>query len=141
MAFHVSGKYFDLGLLILRVGIGVMMILHGAPKMFGGPEKWETIGAATQHVGIHFAPMFFGFMAALAEFFGGILLLFGLYFGAALVLLIINMAVAASYHLGSGDGLMGASHAIELGILFLSLLFIGPGLYSLDHRMKSRLRR
>ena len=141
MAFQVSGKYVDIGLLILRVGIGIMMILHGAPKMFGGPEKWEAVGAATQHVGIHFAPMFFGFMAALAEFFGGILLLFGLYFGAAMALLVINMAIATSYHLGSGDGLMGASHAIELGILFLSLLFIGPGIYSLDHHMKARLRR
>ena len=37
-------------------------------------------------------------------------------------------------HLGKGDGLMGASHAIEAGILFLSLILIGPGRYSLNGR-------
>ena len=42
------------------------------------------------------------------------------------------MGVAASMHLGKGEGLLAASHAIELGILFFSLLFIGPGRYSVD---------
>ncbi|HAE66424.1 MAG TPA: DoxX family protein, partial [Sphingobacterium sp.] len=27
------GKYRDTGLLILRVGLGVMMIMHGLPKL------------------------------------------------------------------------------------------------------------
>ncbi|RZK26274.1 MAG: DoxX family protein, partial [Flavobacterium sp.] len=29
---------------------------------------------------------------------------------------------------------MGASHAIELGIVFFSLIFIGPGKYSVDKK-------
>jgi putative oxidoreductase len=42
------------------------------------------------------------------------------------------MGVAANMHLGKGEGILAASHAIELGILFFSLLFIGPGRYSVD---------
>ena len=136
MPVRISGKFHHLGLLLLRIGLGIMMIMHGAPKLFGGPDQWASIGEATQFLGISFAPMFFGFMAASAEFFGGIMLILGLYFAPALILLILNMIVATSYHLGSGDGLMGASQAIELGIVFVSLLFIGPGRYSLDARMK-----
>jgi putative oxidoreductase len=40
--------------------------------------------------------------------------------------------VAASVHLANGEGIMGASHAIELGIVFVSLILVGPGRFSLD---------
>ena len=36
--FQTLGKYKDFGLLIMRVGLGVMMIVHGFPKMMGGVE-------------------------------------------------------------------------------------------------------
>ena len=129
-------KYKDIGLLILRLGIGGMFLFHGAPKIVGGPEKWEQLGMAMGNFGIHFLPVFWGFMASFAEFFGGIMLILGLFFRPACMLLTINMTVAASMHLSRGDGLGGASHAIEDGIVFLSLIFIGPGKYSLDERLK-----
>lgn len=127
-------KYTDIGLLILRVGIGIMFLYHGAPKLFGGPEKWEKLGMAMKYVGIDFAPVFWGFMAAFSEFFGGICIILGLFFRPACILLTITMAVAAAMHLGKGEGLKVASHAIEDGIVFLSLIFIGPGKYSIDKR-------
>jgi putative oxidoreductase len=40
-------------------------------------------------------------------------------------------------HLSKGDGLSVASHAIENGIVFFSLIFIGPGRLSLDEKFKS----
>jgi putative oxidoreductase len=46
------------------------------------------------------------------------------------------MIVATSMHLSSGQGLGVASHAIEDGIVFLSLILIGPGKYSLDEKIK-----
>jgi len=109
-----------------------MMMLHGGPKMFGGPDKWAVVGEATQYIGIDSAPIFFGFMAGFAEFFGGFFISIGLYFLPALVILILNLIVAAASQIGQGEGLMGASHAIELGIVFFSLFFTGPGRYSVD---------
>lgn len=132
MFLRITGKYRNTGLLILRVGLGIMLMLHGGPKIFGGPEKWAVVGEATRYVGIDSAPIFFGFMAGFAEFFGGFFISIGLYFMPALVLLILNLIVAAASHIGQGQGLMGASHAIELGIVFFSLFFTGPGRYSVD---------
>ena len=86
--------------------------------------------------GIKFVPVFWGFMSAFAEFFGGILIILGLFFRPACMLLTINMIVATSMHLNSGQGLGVASHAIEDGIVFLSLILIGPGKYSLDEKIK-----
>ncbi|MBL4676351.1 MAG: DoxX family protein [Mucilaginibacter sp.] len=128
------GKYKDLGLLVTRVGLGAMFIYHGYPKLFGGPHLWEQVGASTKYVGITFAPVFWGLTAALVETLGGFLLIIGLAFRPVCLLLLINLIVAAASHLGKGDGLMGASHAIEDAFMFAGLLFIGAGKYSVDKK-------
>jgi len=135
MAYLSSlGQYKDFGLLLLRVGLGAMFIMHGYPKLLGGPEKWEAIGGAMKSMNITFFPVFWGFMAGMVETFGGIFLIVGLFFRPATVLLAFVMLTATLTHLGRGDGLGGASHAIELGIVFIGLLFVGPGKYSVDKR-------
>jgi putative oxidoreductase len=141
MILTALSKYKDFGLLFLRIGIGGMFIFHGAPKMFGGPERWERLGASMANVGIEFAPVFWGFIASFSEFIGGICLLLGLFFRPVCILLAITMAIAASGHLSRGEGLRGAAHAIEDGIVFLSLIFIGPGKYSLDEWLKPQKRQ
>ncbi|WP_316830455.1 DoxX family protein [Pedobacter aquatilis] len=128
------GKYRNTGLLLLRLGIGVMFIIHGFPKLAGGVDGWTKLGGSMKVVGIDFLPVFWGFMAAATETFGGFLLIVGLFFRPALILLIVTMIIAALVHFAKGDGLGGASHAIELGIVFFGLIFIGPGKYSVDKK-------
>jgi putative oxidoreductase len=130
--FRSRYKYKDLGLLILRIGIGFMFLLHGWPKLIGGPEKWEQIGKTMELAGIDFAPVFWGFMAGFAEVIGGALIMLGFFFRIACILLTITMLVATARHMTAGDGFGGYSHSLEAAILFFSLLLIGPGKYSLD---------
>ncbi|MCX8494396.1 MAG: DoxX family protein, partial [Chthoniobacterales bacterium] len=90
-----------------------------------------------QFVGVTAYPIFWGLMAALAESVGGFLLLIGFCFRPACLFLVINMVVATTmhFHTTPGDFMEKwsvASHAIELGSVFLSLLLIGPGRYSVD---------
>ncbi|RYE11623.1 MAG: DoxX family protein [Sphingobacteriaceae bacterium] len=128
------GNYKNLGLLIIRIGLGVMFIWHGVPKLAGGPDGWEKLGGAMQTVGISFAPAFWGFMAAVIETFGGLLFLIGLAFRPVCILLTINLIIATLMHFSKGDGLHGAAHAIEDAIMFAGLIFVGPGLYSIDKK-------
>lgn len=121
----------DLGLLIIRIGIGVMFIYHGLPKLMGGPQVWHGLGKAMAFLGITFLPVCFGFMAACAEFAGGILLIAGIKARLAAFFMFFTMFVASLMHIRSGHGLAGASHAIELMIVFGGLLFTGPGAYRL----------
>jgi len=131
-ALSSLSKFKNSGLLLIRVGLGIMFIMHGYPKLFGGPEFWKNVGQAMQHVGITFLPMAWGFLAAIAETIGGFLLLIGLLFRPAALALAFTMLIASLHHLNAGDGLMGSSHAIEVGVVFLGLAFLGPGKYSVD---------
>lgn len=135
------GSFREIGLVILRIGLGIMMMLHGYPKLFGGPEMWTQLGEVTQSFGIDFAPIFFGFMASVTEFFGGLFLALGLFFKPTLGLLTVVMAVPAFSHILAGDSFTVISHSIELAIVFISLLFIGPGEISIDHKFNSRRRK
>lgn len=124
-------RYGDMGLLILRIGIGFMFILHGYPKIMGGPDDWAKLGIKGMgSVGIHSFHAFLGFIAAISEFVGGILLALGLLFRPALFFKFITMVFAALSHITTGKG--SPYHAIESGILLFSLMWIGPGYYSLD---------
>lgn len=128
------------GLLLVRVGLGLsFIIVHGWSKLFGGPDRWEQIGAAAQYVGLDFLPVFWGFLAAFGEVGGGLLLLLGLFFRPATALMTGVMVVAAVMHIATGNG--SPWHAIELGIVFLGLFLTGPGAYSLDDYTAQRRRR
>ncbi|MEZ5277644.1 MAG: DoxX family protein [Opitutaceae bacterium] len=128
-------RFTDFGILLLRITLGSMMAWHGFPKFIGGVPLWTEIGGAMSGIGVDIYPVFFGFCAAITEFFGGIALVTGLFTRVVALFLAFTMAVAAVMHFNSGDGLQGASHAIELGAVFLSLIFIGPGRYSVDRRL------
>ena len=130
----------DAGLLVLRLGIGLAFLAHGVPKILGGPETWQGLGRAMAVFGIGFAPTFWGFMAAFAEAFGALSLLLGLLLRPFAALMFFTMAVAAAMHLGRGDGFAGASHALELAVVFLALLISGGGAYGVG-RLIGPLRR
>lgn len=132
--FSNLGKYKNTGLLIIRVGLGLMFVFHGYPKLLGGPAHWTAVGEATQYIGINFLHAGWGLLAAATETLGGVLVILGLAFRPATILLSITMMVAATMHLKSGDGFNGASHAIEAAVVFIGLTFIGPGKYSVDKK-------
>jgi putative oxidoreductase len=130
--FTKLGKYNNTALLLLRIGIGIMMMMHGYPKLAGGMEKWEKLGKAIEVAGIHWAPTFWGFLASITESVGGLFMLLGLFFRPTMFFLLFTMCIATAKILTGGDTVMDASDAIQLGVLFLALFIIGPGKYSID---------
>ena len=87
------------------------------------------------------APLIFGFIGALIEVGGGVLLMLGLCFRLAATLLFLQMCVALfRVHLPHHDPFSAYSHALEDGIVFLGLIFIGPGIYSIDEGINAVAR-
>ena len=137
MILKSLSKYRDAGLLLLRILIGLSFLAHGLPKLMEGPDLWIKLGKSMQFVGVGAYPLFWGLMAALSESVGGFLLLIGFAFRPACLFLLSTMVVATTMHFHTTPGSLfdkweEASHATELGSLFLSLLLIGPGKFSVD---------
>jgi putative oxidoreductase len=130
----------DFGLLLIRLGVGLsLVIFHGYHKLLGGPELWKDLGGSMQYVHITWYPVFWGFMAAFAESICACLIIIGVLFRPAAFLLAFNMLIAVLTHLHmspdkANAGWMGASHALELGSVYIGLLFTGPGKFSLTMR-------
>jgi putative oxidoreductase len=126
----------NLGLLVIRLGVGLsLLVFHGYGKLTGGPDVWAQVGASMQNLGIGFAPAFWGFMAAFAEFVCSVLIVLGVLFRPALILLGFTMLVAIVNHLNMpaespGAGWKGASHALELLCVYAGLYLTGPGKYA-----------
>lgn len=127
-----SVELYDVGILIIRVGIGLIFIRHGYPKILAGTSEWQWLGSQMANLGITFAPLFWGFAAAWAEFFGGILLTCGLATRVASFFMACVMFVAFVMHVKKGDSWGYMSHPLALLVVFIGLMVCGSGRYSLD---------
>lgn len=125
-------KAIHTGLLILRIGIGIMFMIHGVPKLLEGPEKWAQLGGAMANFGIDIAPTFWGLMAAIAEAVGGLCLITGYFFRPAALMMASTMLVALYMHYSSGHPFVPkVSYPLELMIVFISLVVAGPGNFTI----------
>ena len=133
MIKNFLNKYSDAGILFLRIGIGFSFIfVHGWGKIMGGTELWGKIGGSMANMGITFAPVFWEFMASISEFGGGILILLGLFTRPASAFMAFTMLVAFMQHTSKLDPWNRAIYPMEMFAVFMALLFIGAGKYSID---------
>ena len=129
----------DIGLLVFRILIGIAFIWHGVPKLLSGPEGWTALGSMMGALGIHIFPTFFGLLSGLAETFGGIFILLGLFYRPMALFLVGNLMMATSIEFASGAPLLQVSRPFEEGVFYLGVVFAGPGRYSLDHLLRNEV--
>jgi putative oxidoreductase len=128
-------RYLDrlqpLGLLILRLALGVIMTAHGYSKVFGGLHHHSQVVAS---LGI---PAWLGYVSSFAEFLGGLFLIVGFLTRPAAVALCINMAVAiAKVHWKNGligQNRSGFEFPLALAAIAFALIFFGAGPIGIDH--------
>lgn len=122
-------KLKPLALLLLRLGLGAIFIYHGFPKLFT-----HTHQALQEFPRMGF-PSYFVYLAGVVEFFGGWLLVLGLFTRIAGLLLAGEMAIAiVRVHLPQG-GLLAISNyqfPLALAVGAFALVAIGAGAISFD---------
>ena len=118
----------DLALLILRVVLGIIMIYHGWPKLtdLGGTiEGMSGMGVP--------APALAAVFAMVAEFFGGLLILAGVFTDIAGLMFAVDMLGAITFvHAKNGFAVNegGAEWPLALLAIALAIALAGPGRYA-----------
>ena len=124
----------DLGKLVLRLTLGMLILLHGIAKLKGGLAPIEGMLQA------HGLPAFLAYGAYLGEVLGPVLVILGLYARLGAVLIVLNMIAAiALAHAGQlGQLNETGGWALELQGMFLvgalAVYLLGPGRYSVNQR-------
>lgn len=118
----------------LRVALGLIFIVHGYPKLFK-----DFKGTAKFLEGISFKPgAFWALVLGVAEFFGGLAILFGLGTRIVAGVLIISMVVATLVKIVKWktpfSTMSGMGWEFDLLILagLITLLFLGSGEWALN---------
>ncbi len=125
----------DVGLLLLRLMVAVVGVYHGSQKLFGwfgGPG----MGPFEQMLGNMNVPMphVSAYLAACAEFVGGILMGIGFLTRPAAFVFFFNMMVACLLVHRSAFGAQnkGMEYPLTLAIIGAALMCTGAGVYSVD---------
>lgn len=127
LSVKYSASAFNAAMLLLRLGIGILMMHHGYNKLVHFVEKKNTfmnfmgLGSTTSYMLIIFA-----------EFFCSLFLILGLFTRlAAIPLIIATLVMIFKSHQGDifGDGEDAALYLSGYIVLF----FVGPGRVSVDN--------
>lgn len=126
----------NIGLLLLRLVIGLLFVGHGAQKLFGWFGGYGLNGTGGWFESIGMKPgVTMALFAGLAELIGGILFTLGLLTPLAAVLIAGTM-LTAIMKVHAPNGLWATSNGYEYNLTLLAvaigIALIGPGEYALD---------
>lgn len=123
----------DIGKLILRLTVGILMLFHGVSKLTSGIAGIKGMLAANG------LPQFFAYGVFVGEIIAPLMLIVGLYSRIGAALIVVNMLFAIGLaHMGDIFALSGhGGWRLELQAFFLftalALIFTGPGKYKFRH--------
>lgn len=126
----------SIGLLMIRLVIGVSFMAHGAQKLFGwfGGYGLKGTGGWMESLGLK-PGVIMALMAGLAELIGGLLFALGLLTPLAGIIIAATMVMAiVKVHAPNGYWATqnGYEYNLTLIAVVIGLALIGPGKYALD---------
>jgi putative oxidoreductase len=129
----------NLGLLILRLVVGLLFAGHGAQKLFGWFGGNGVSGTAGFFEGIGLKPgRLHATAAGMLELGGGVLLALGLLTpvaSAALIAVMTAAVITVHFSKGLWSSAGGYEYNLVLGAAAFALAGIGSGTWSLDHAL------
>ncbi|WP_372796889.1 DoxX family protein [Pontiella sp.] len=151
-AKEIVGKGFatdrDMGSLIIRITLGLIIFPHGAQKLlgwFGGYGFRGTMGFFTEQLGI---PALIALLVILAESLGALALIAGFItrfvaFGLGIIMIgALKMHAANGFFMnwsGNQEGEGFEFHLLVIGMA-LALLIKGAGRFSADSKIADQLK-
>lgn len=125
----------NLGLLLIRLVVGISFMGHGAQKLFGwfGGYGLKGTGGWLESIGIR-PGVLMAFLAGAAELVGGLLFAAGVFTPVAALLITVTMLIAI-FTVHGKNGYWVTANGFEYNLMLIAVAvgvaLIGPGAYVL----------
>ena len=118
----------NIGIAVIRIGIGLMYGLHGIFKVLAGTQELMALGESFgQLTGLPLNHEWMGWLAAISQILSGLLLATGIKKIWGLLIGLPPLLIAMIILIKEGEPFSHISHPIELSILFTGLLIYYRG--------------
>ena len=143
LVFSFQPINLSMGILLIRITIGVLMAFYGYQKLIHFEEMATSDFWAKEVSLLGMTGKTPLALTIFAEFFCSLFLIIGLFTRLSLILLLICMgyiiACVAKFNIiYSGDNGIEMNTAFVYFIIYLALFLTGPGNYSLDYKISNR---
>jgi putative oxidoreductase len=118
-----------LALFVMRLALGAVVVGDGYQKLFRGLHHYS------QFLASHGLPAWLAYVSASIEFFGGALVILGLFTRCAAFAICVDLCAGiakVSFHNGFG-GDHGYAFPLALASIAFALIFFGGGPMAFDH--------
>ena len=137
MLFNSQERKISFGLLVIRIGLALMLLIHSVPLLLRGQAQWQSVGTTLNYLQSGIPLHVLGLIVLLIEAVGAMSLLFGYFFRVFCTLLTILFCFYFVNYLGIGYRTL-MLFSLGLGIVFIGLSNIGPGKYAVSVKLEKK---
>ena len=139
MIFSSQERKMNFGLLFMRLGLAVVLLIHALPKLFDGRATWQKFWMSLEFESIGLPGAIMGFAILLIESIGALSLMSGYFFRAACALLsfLYGLYFFGYFYYKSGYVTL-TLWSLGLAVVFFGLIYAGPGRYAVSVKLEKK---
>jgi putative oxidoreductase len=129
----------NFGLLFMRLGLAVVLLIHALPKLFNGTAAWKKFWMSLEFESVGMPGVFIGFAFLVIETVGALSLLSGYFFRASCTLLSVLYGLYFFGYFYYKSGYVTLTlWSLGLAAVFFGLIYVGPGRYAVSVKLEKK---
>jgi putative oxidoreductase len=127
----------NLGLLLIRLGIAVTLLVYALPKLLGGPPMWIQVGQDLRYLQADFPSQIVGLVLLVIQVLGSVGLITGGLFRISTALLSVIYSLHFLNFISIGYKTLPL-YAAALACVCIGLMITGPGRFAVAVKIEKK---
>jgi putative oxidoreductase len=127
----------NLGLLLIRLGIAVTLLVYALPKLLGGPPMWIQVGQDLRYLQADFPSQIVGLVLLVIQVLGSVGLITGGLFRISTALLSVVYSLHFLNFISIGYKTLPL-YAAALASICIGLMITGPGRFAVAVKIEKK---
>lgn len=137
MLFSSQERRISFGLLVMRIGLAVVLMIHSLPRLFGGAAQWKSVGTTLNYANAGIPVEILGFAVSLLESLAGVSLLSGYLFRTSCIAMTVIFGFYFFNYMNIGYRTL-TLFSLGIASIFIGLINTGPGRYAVAVKLEKK---